>query len=125
MYSFWISVIGLSLGTLGAFLVWWSDRKQNVWIGESEKRLLHRSRYAGQVTPSDYDPEAEKEQTLEDAHSQIIEMAKSDRMSRGGILLISIGFALQLVALVIGKIGIQINATMRHDSSGRRKQEGL
>ena len=104
MYSFWISAVGLSLGTLGAFLVWRSDRKQNVWIKESEERLLHRSRYAGQVTPNDYNPEAEKDQALEDAHSQVVEMTKSDKMSRHGILLIGIGFALQLIALVVERI---------------------
>ena len=104
MYAFEISAVGLFLGTLGAFNVWGSGRSQNAWIKESEERILHLSRYAGRVTPDDYNPDAEKDQALKDGHAQIAEMAKSDRTSRRGILLIGIGFGLQFVALIIAKL---------------------
>lgn len=93
--------MGLVIGMLGTFLIWRADRAQYMCVNNSIGRLKFLHRYAGLVTPNDWEPAEERDAALKDEEQELRQLCTSSQMGRLGLKLLFAGFAFQFVGMML------------------------
>lgn len=87
-------VLGLLLGTYGAYLIFQADFPRNDWIVECLEQISEKLRY-GLIAPDNWDPETEKQTALIRAREVAAQAKRYAQQSRRGMGAILFGFLFQ------------------------------
>jgi hypothetical protein len=89
-------LVGLSVGTYGAYVIYRADFPRNDWIVEALYNAASKPSYAV-IAHDGYSPSAEREMGSKRAKEVMQQSLSYAIMSRKGMMAIGIGFVLQVI----------------------------
>lgn len=89
-------LIGLGVGTYGAYVIYRADFPRNDWIVEALYSAAPKPSYAV-IAPSGYSPSAEREEGFRKAQEVMNQARSYANTSRKGMMAIGLGFVFQVV----------------------------
>ncbi len=89
-------LVGLSVGTYGAYVIYCADFPRNDWIVEALSNAASKPSY-GVIAPSGYSPSTEREQGSKRTEEIMQQSQNYVKTSRKGMMAIGIGFVFQVI----------------------------
>lgn len=93
-------VMGLVVGTYGAYVIYRADFPRNDWIVDALYTAASKPSY-GVIAPSSYSPIAEREKGFQEAQDVMDQSQNYARTSRKGMMAIALGFVFQVIGNVL------------------------